>query len=164
MSNPDDQLTISALAAAYGRDRRTVARMLKGMAPTGTTEYRGRTLNRYRRGDVEAILTAPTDHDSLSAAYERLHGARADLLKLKRRLRDGDLIPVDAFVAELTDRFTNTRSAMLGFTNKYGGQFTHLQGYDYPVKARTALNTLLDKAMAEIGRDLCQPFTWDKTK
>jgi hypothetical protein len=164
MSNPDDQLTISALAAAYGRDRRTVARMLKGMAPSSTSEYRGRTLNRYRRGEVEPAITAPTDHDSLRAAFERLHGARADTLKLKRRLRDGDAISADVFVAELINRFVKTRTAMLGFTNNYGGQFAHLQGYADPSKARAELKALLHRAMAEIGRDLCQPFTWDKTK
>jgi hypothetical protein len=164
MSNPNDQLTISALAAAYGRDRRTVSRMLRGMAPSSTSEYRGRTLNRYRRGDVEAVITAPTDHDSLKAAFERLHGARADILKLKRRLRDGDAICADVILAELVNRFIRTRSAMLGFTNKYGAQFTQFQGYEDRSKARADLKALLRRAMEEIGRDLCQPFTWEKTK
>jgi len=164
MSNPNDQLTISALAATYGRDRRTVSRMLRGMAPSSTSDYRGRTLNRYRRGDVEAVITAPTDHDSIKAAFERLHGARADTLKLKRRLRDGDAISADVLVAELFNRFVTTRSAMLGFTNKHGGQFMQIQGLEDRSKARADLKALLRRAMAEIGLDLCQPFTWEETK
>jgi hypothetical protein len=164
MSDPDDQLTISALAAAYGRDRRTVARLLQGVTPSIVSEYRGRPLNRYRRGDVEGLITAPTDHDNLQAAFERLHGARADKLKLKRRIRDGDALLEAAVLAELVNRFVKTRSAMLGFTSKYGGQFIHIQGYADRTKARAELKALLKRAMEEIGRDLLQPFTWDKTK
>jgi hypothetical protein len=164
MSNPNDQLTINALAAAYKRDRRTVARMLQGVPPSSVSEYRGRSLKRYRRGDAEPLITAPSDHDNLRAAFERLHGARADMLKLKRHLRDGDVLLQDDVLAELVNRFVRTRSAMLGFTSKYGGQFIHLQGYDDRTRARAELKALLKRAMEEIGRDLFQPFTWDKTK
>jgi 4-hydroxyphenylpyruvate dioxygenase-like putative hemolysin len=164
MTSPDDLLTINALAAAYRRDRRTVAKMLQGVEPASTTTYRGRPSALYRRGDVAAIVCAPTDGDRLKEAFERLHGARADVLALKRKLRAGTLLDANAVRNELLGRILIARSAMLGITGRYGGRLVALQSYADRAKARATLKALLDEAMREIEQNLCAPFSWEQSR
>ena len=134
------------------------------MEPASETVQRGKTIKRYRRGDVEALITAPTTADKLKAAFERLHAAQADLRELKRDLRQGELLLREDVVREMTDRFLKGRGQLLGFANRYGGIFTSLQQYADRAAARVKLLAVLERAGAEITGELCAPFSWEQER
>ena len=159
----DELVTISDLANRYGRDRRTVRKLLGDTQPASTSTVAGKVVRRWRlTPEIEGLLTAVSDRDKLGAAFEQLHAARAEILRLKRGLRDGTRLPMDQVVLEWETRILDARSACLSLPSRlYPGitQALALGGDPLP-----ALRRIFRREAQEIVDDFKRPFSWQETK
>lgn len=154
-----DLLTITDLAAHFHRDRRSVMAALKDTPPATEAKVAGKRVRRWRLADVQDALTEPSDHDRLAEAFERLHSARAEILRLKRALRTGILLRLDVVILENDDRVLNLRSACLSVPMRFRSEIEAALGAKDPVGG---LRRGFRAAAAEILSDLKLPFTWSK--
>jgi len=154
-----DLLTISALAAEFGRDRRTVTQLLRAVEPAETATFGGKVTKRYRREDVAAILKAPSIRAQIAAAFEELHAARATVLELKRALRTGDSLIADDVRRESDGRILNCRSACLALESRFGAEIKFALEDPKPL---AELRRIFRRATREITDDLKQPWSWSK--
>lgn len=149
MTIPREELaSISALARIYNRDRRTVARLVADIEPV-KVEGEGRFAVRYFRvADVEPLLVA-------DSAFDRLHRARADLLELKRSVRQKRAILADRFQHLAHARVGIARGVVLHAPSKWADTVTTILRSGGSAKK---VRDLLADDLAQIREELCRPL------
>jgi hypothetical protein len=152
-------MTISALSAAYRKDRRTVENLIGDIAPATIVTQGARTFRRWRRGDVHDSLSAPTQTDALRAAFEELHGLRAELKRMKRALRTGAHLDVARVKQEMGLRIVAGREAAINLVQKVAPQIV---GAAEGSRAKARVRAILKRELQEIAENLAAPFRWER--
>lgn len=95
--------SVSALAVELGRDRRSLARDLEGLAPDEETTTGGRVHRRYRMARVVEHLYRRPDGEALDLDTERALLAQEQRWKLERQrlLDEGRLLDTEKVAEEV---------------------------------------------------------------
>lgn len=156
--------TITALAAKHHRDRATVRRRLRDLAPA-RVERRGKvTVLLYNEQEADKLLAAVGEGEQLQHAFDRLHAARADRLELERALRRGQMVTLDQVGAELAARLSNARARAIALPTKYGPRLAEINLALTGQARQRAVEDLLHEAMVEIVAEIEVPLSFEVTQ
>jgi phage terminase Nu1 subunit (DNA packaging protein) len=155
-------LTVTALAQIHDKDRTTIRRRLRDLAPA-KIEHRGKVEVRLYDADAAAALILEEGPgEELRAAFDRLHSARADKLELERAVRRGDVIELDKFAEELAERFENAKQRVLGIPQRYGQRLATINASMAGAERERAAADLLHEAMFEVVREMEMPLSFER--
>lgn len=122
--------SLSGLAVELGRDRRSLARDLEGLAPDEETRKGGRVDRRYRMKRVvdhlhrsSATASGAEDFDN---QRERLAAAQAEKFEMENAVRAGRLVEADKVQNAWADHVAAARAKLLGTPTKLGPQLTNI--------------------------------------
>jgi hypothetical protein len=159
MSDEPELFTITRLSSLYKRDRRTIEHLLEGIAPAVVVKRGGKVFRKWARADVHERLSAPTATDSLRAAFEELHGIRAEIRRTKRARRSGELLDVPSVQHEVGMRISQCRSAALNLVAKTAPQIMSAAASS---NARKKVRAIVKAELKQIRDDLLSPFSWER--
>jgi hypothetical protein len=148
--------SISALATEFGLDRRTVAKRIEGIAPSGTVS--GAQV--WALVDVSAALSggvAPAD-GALDLNEERARKAKeeADRLEMMNAQMRGELLARGDVDAAVAGAFARVRARMIGIPSKVAPVVAIM---DNPAEVQGVLREAVYDALRELSEtavsDLC---------
>lgn len=117
--------TLSGLAVELGRDRRSLARSLEGLAPDEeSTDAAARVTRRYRMARVVAHLYA--EAEEYDDQRQRLAAAQSERVEHENAVRRGELATRADVVRFWTDCIANMRAKALGLGSKVSPRLVNI--------------------------------------
>ncbi len=125
---------------------------MAGVKPARTRRVRGRTFRYYRAADIGHLFGGST----VSEAWEELLGLRADIIEIRRRIRQRRNLPIADYQAAVADRIATAKQRVVVLPGKLCEQLVGIEP--------AGQLQIIDRELDEIAADLAAPFSWEPVK